>query len=243
MNGALLASVLGTSFLGSLHCVGMCGPLVGAYVEGEEAEGGAWLPHVAYHLGRLLTLLLAGAAFGAIGKGLDGLGGLAGFQRGVAWVAGGAMVVWGLVALIRGWHVDANLPGVSRLPIGRALSALARRPGRLGRAAGVGLLTPLLPCGWLALYAVTAAGTGEPAAGAAVMAAFWAGTVPALAGLGVALRTVLRSLRPRLPALGGAMLIALGVVTLVQRARLREGADPAAPASCGCHESGPAAAR
>lgn len=235
---ALLASVAAASLLGSLHCVAMCGPLVGAYVDDEQ--GSPWAGHLAYHLGRLATLLALGALAGALGQGVDALGGLAGFQRGVAWVAGASMVVWGAAALARGRRVEGNVPGLDRLPVGRALSALSRRPPRVGRAAAVGLLTPLLPCGWLALYAIPAAGTGDPLQGAAVLAAFWAGSVPALAGLGVALRGALRGLRPRLPALGGALLIALGVVTLVQRARAPLPASPGAAPACHDPNAGPA---
>ena len=53
-------------FLGSVHCLGMCGPLVLAYSlhikkQGEQgASGGIWFRkginhHLAFHAGRILT--------------------------------------------------------------------------------------------------------------------------------------------------------------------------------------------
>ena len=58
----------------------------------------------------------------------------------------------------------------------------------LPRALCVGLLTAFLPCGWLYLFASYAAGTGSPFWGAAFMAAFWLGSVPALVLAGAGAR-------------------------------------------------------
>jgi sulfite exporter TauE/SafE len=56
MNGSLIAGlVLGMA--GSLHCVGMCGPLVLMMPTG-------WLGTLIYHLGRTLTYALLGLLAG-----------------------------------------------------------------------------------------------------------------------------------------------------------------------------------
>lgn len=228
---ALLLGVFTVSFLGSLHCAGMCGPLVGAYVGAGDVGRGAWLAgHALYQLGRLLTLLVIGAVAGALGTGVDVLGQQAGLQRGVAVAAGALMVLWGARAIARGKVDLARLPGGSTRGLGGLVTRLLGRAGRaspLRRALALGALTPFLPCGWLWLHVVAAAGTGHPAAGAAVLAAFWAGNTPTLLGVGIGLQTALRGLRPRLPALSGALLIVLGAGLIVQRAAVRPPATPA----------------
>ena len=85
------------------------------------------------------------------------------------------------------------------------------------RAWLVGALTGLLPCGWLWAFVVSAAGTGSPAAGAAVMAVFWLGTVPAMTGMFALGGAVVSGLRWRMPVISACVLLALGVATLTVR--------------------------
>lgn len=85
------------------------------------------------------------------------------------------------------------------------------------RATIVGLLTALLPCGWLYLFALLAAGTGSAFAGASLMAAFWLGSVPALVSLVVSTRLLRSSLRRALPLAASVMLIVAGAYTAAGR--------------------------
>ncbi len=82
------------------------------------------------------------------------------------------------------------------------------------RAFVVGLLSALLPCGWLYAFVATAGATGSSWIGAAVMAAFWAGTLPVMAGVGFAAQRLLAPLRRRLPAVAATSLIVLGLLTI-----------------------------
>lgn len=211
MEGFFLG-VLAASFLGSLHCVGMCGALVGL-ANGRRASG-----HALYQGGRLFTLLALGALAGALGIGVDALGELAGLQRVVAVASGVFVIAWGLVGLVRGagWHVPA--PAVVTRTISRAFAALQAAPP-MGRALSIGLLTPLLPCGWLALFVITAAGTAHPGWGALTLATFWVGNLPALLGVGVGLRALSKRVSKRaLPVVSGVVLVLMGVLLLTQRA-------------------------
>ena len=92
--------LLWTAFLlrlvGSLHCAGMCGPLVLALpMTGGSGASGPW-GRVVYHIGRISTYALLGAVFGLLGETL----GLAGLQRWVSLGAGAAILI-GLVASSR----------------------------------------------------------------------------------------------------------------------------------------------
>ncbi len=69
MIGPDLGWAFALGLLGAGHCVGMCGPLVLAM----PAAGGRLSPQLRYHLGRITTYTVIGAALGGLGAGLTGL--------------------------------------------------------------------------------------------------------------------------------------------------------------------------
>jgi sulfite exporter TauE/SafE len=87
----------------------------------------------------------------------------------------------------------------------------------VARAATVGLLTTLLPCGWLYAFVITAAGTGSFIWGAVAMGAFWMGTLPMMAGIGLGAQTLAGPLRRHLPLATSVLLVAAGVWTIFGR--------------------------
>jgi sulfite exporter TauE/SafE len=64
-----------------------------------------------------------------------------------------------------------------------------------------------------------AGGTARPLAGAVVMLAFWAGTLPVMAGMGVAAQAALGPLRRRLPMFTAALLVVFGLLTVAGKFR------------------------
>jgi len=218
---ALLLTVVVASLVGSLHCVGMCGPFV-AFYSGADGSAGArrLLSHAAYSGGRLLTYAAFGLAAGAVGAALDVAGSLAGVQRIAGIVAGATMIMWGVLALLqlRGVRIFKHASGNGRIAhlFRRGFSLVSGKPP-LVRALVVGLLSGFLPCGWLWAFVVTAAGTGSALTGAAVMTAFWAGTVPALLAVGFGTQLVSAPLRRHVPALTAVLLVALGLVAILGR--------------------------
>jgi len=217
---SLLITVVAASVVGSLHCVGMCGPFV-AFYSGADSSGGArrLLSHGVYSGGRLLSYVILGLAAGAIGAALDLAGSLAGFQRIAAIGAGVVMIMWGVLALlqIKGVRLFRHTgSGPLARFVRRGFGAIGGKPP-LVRAAAVGLLSGLLPCGWLWAFLVTAAGTGSALGGAAVMTAFWLGTVPALVAVGLGAQLISGPLRRHIPAVTAVLLVALGVFAIVSR--------------------------
>jgi len=214
---ALLLAVLTASLLGSLHCAGMCGCFA-ALATGAPARG-TLAPLAAYHAGRLVTYILAGAAAGLAGRVLDLGGAHLGVTRVSALVAIALLAGMAVVAIARaaGRSVRAiRVPRGVRSLLARALAVCASWR-RVPRAGVVGLASALLPCGWLYAFLVTAAGTGSAPAGAATLAVFWIGTLPVLsaAGLGAGLFARLgRAGR----AVGIAALLVLGVASVGLRA-------------------------
>src|SRR3569623_2474516 len=91
-----LAGIVATSALGSVHCVAMCGPLIGL-------QGGARAVRLAaiHSSGRLLTYVAIGALACLAGNALDLSGKLGNVQRLATLAAGATIVGWGSFALVR----------------------------------------------------------------------------------------------------------------------------------------------
>jgi sulfite exporter TauE/SafE len=218
----ILLTVLVASLLGSVHCAGMCGGLVLFAVGADGKLRKQARLHIAYHAARGLAYTALGVAAGTIGAATDIGARLNGGVRASAIVAGGLMVALGIASLLQNLGV---LSTILRPP--KALQKTAERAHRrafglppVHRAAAVGFLTPLLPCGWLYAFVVVAAGTGSPLFGAAVMASFWMGTLPLMGLLGLGLNTLTGPLRQRLPAVTSVIVIALGVLTALGRVNI-----------------------
>jgi hypothetical protein len=215
---ALVGTILLSSLLGSPHCAAMCGGFACFYAA-EPGSRQHRLALLAYNCGRLASYVLLGALAGSLGAGVNATGRMAGAARPAAVLAGVLMVAWGSVTILRA--LGARLPrlsspGSSRGLLSGALQRMQRRPPVV-RAAGLGLLTTLLPCGWLYVFVATAGGTGSPWRGALVMAVFWLGTVPMMAGLGVAVQRLSGPLRQRLPVMTAAVLVVIGLLTAAGR--------------------------
>ncbi|HUO52090.1 MAG TPA: sulfite exporter TauE/SafE family protein [Gemmatimonadaceae bacterium] len=215
--------VLVASLLGSLHCAAMCGAFVCFYAEGGAGRLPAQgpVPHAAYNLGRLVSYVTLGAAAGAIGAMLDRAGALAGVSRLAAIVAGTLMVLWGVSTILA--TLGVRLPLAMPAPLrwmqrefGGAI-ARVREASPTVRAAVTGLLTTLLPCGWLYVFVATAGGTGSALGGALTMAFFWAGTVPMMLAIGLGAQRLFGPLRRRLPLVTAAAVVLLGLLSIAGR--------------------------
>lgn len=234
MDTVMVSSVLTASMLGSLHCVGMCGGLVTLYA-GQSLKAGQnlnpssaqrapeaipeWQLHLGYNLGRLTIYLTLGAVAGLIGAGLNLAGTLLSFQDTAARLAGAWMIVWGLHTLGRSVNLLPELPNPLRSLVKQTFPMyqwLGRHPG-IFSSFGTGLLSAVLPCGWLYLFVGAAAGAGSALEGAAVMGIFWAGTVPAMASLGLVVRRISGALRSKLPVAAALLLVCAGLYTITHK--------------------------
>lgn len=215
---ALLLSAFGAALLGSAHCAAMCGAMACASADVSAQPRERLRASSAYHVARLAAYLLLGALAGALGAGVDATLAMRGVIRPAALVAGIVLVAWGTLRALA--FTGVRVPrfaaaGFARSLVSPVLRGVAnRRP--VARAALLGAVAPLLPCGWLYAFVAPAASTGSATNGALVMAAFWAGTVPALAAVTLGLHRALGPARRFLPFATALALIAVGSLTVVR---------------------------
>jgi hypothetical protein len=198
---SLLIAAAAAGALGSLHCAGMCGPLVLAGV----ARGGQVRASLVgeYLVGRLTSYALVGAAMGYLGQHALCLLPV----EAVQWVAVGALAIFCLVRaaqLLRWWPAGPGVPAPLREAAAWVMSLVPRR------GLGLGLATGILPCGMLAPMWIASAGTGSAMRGAAVMAVFCIASAPGLLApaLAAAIRRRPLMLSPRVQAAAWALLAA-----------------------------------
>lgn len=215
----LVVGVLVASLLGSVHCAAMCGAFT--CLSARPGGGAQASSHVAYNVGRLMSYVTLGIVAGALGARVDLVGARGGMTHLATSVAGILMMIWaaGMFAVELGVRVPMTLaPAWAKRLLGSALVASRDRSART-RALLVGLLTTLLPCGWLYTFVIVAGGTGSAARGAIVMAAFWAGTVPMLVTVGAGAARLLGPFSRRLPLVSAALVLVLGVLSIVGKTR------------------------
>lgn len=215
----LAMGVLFASLLGSLHCVGMCGPFAIWATQG----GCSYRAIACYHLGRLTTYLSAGLIAGVVGSAISFGGDLAGMQLFAAKLAGGMLIFFGIARLLlllpmfQFKAVPSPKPSRITMLLQQAKPLVANQ-GPMARAYVGGLLTTWLPCGWLYLFVLVAAGTGDILLSLTVMTAFWVGTLPALTALTVGMRSLIPRVQRWLPVFASLLLIATGLYTATGRA-------------------------
>ena len=199
------AFILG--LVGSLHCAGMCGPLVLAMPTGRSTS--ATLPfvlgRVTYNLGRIATYSLLGGIFGLIGHTFA----LAGLQR---WVSLGVGIIV-LAVLVISTRKSLSGP-TSRIValVKRGLAPLLARQ-TFGSVFMLGALNGLLPCGL-----VYAACAGAVALGGVMsvqyMVAFGLGTVPMMLAIALAGKKLQFTLRLRFEKLIPISVFTIGVLLI-----------------------------
>jgi len=209
----------------SLHCVGMCGPMIVTYAV-KSARDDSWLssvvPNLAYQIARTLSYVLVGATLGAVGSAFD----LTGIRP---WV----LVLAGVFMIILGLGMTGKFPWAARLSprppkaLITALSNLRRRAVAEEHAGdstwatpvAFGLLTGLLPCAPLQGAQIAAAASGSAMAGAVGMFAFALGTMPLLLVFGTTASRIPFSWKHRLNMVLAVVVMLFGLA-FIDRAAL-----------------------
>lgn len=202
--------------LGGVHCLGMCGSIVGVFT-GQLPNTGSRLPfHLAYSTGRIGSYVVAGAIAGGIGQAGLLLRGVAPVQHLLFALSSLMLIALGLY-LAGVWGMVRHLEQIGS-GLWQRLQPLTRRVlpvNTVPRALALGALWGWLPCGMVYSVLVTALARGSAGQGALVMLAFGLGTLPNLLAIGMfweRCRSWVQSPRVRLVA--GLLVMGVGVYGL-----------------------------
>jgi len=168
----LSAFILG--LMGSLHCVGMCGPIAFMLPVDRTNNFKKGGQIALYHLGRLLAYGSIGLLFGLLGKGLY----VFGLQQKLSIGIGLVMIALALLPLGKWTHFNPAKP------VYRILSQLKSKLGKeLSKKTAdtfltIGFLNGFLPCGMVYMALFGAVAMGNAPQGGLYMVLFGLGTVP-----------------------------------------------------------------
>lgn len=215
------ALTLGTAFLigmlGSGHCVGMCGGILGALSmsaaperrRGNRPDLGLLL---GYNLGRICSYSLAGLLAGLLGSAFVH----ANLEMPLRLTAGLLLLALGLY-LTGIWQGLAHLEALGKRfwkrlqPLSRGLVPVRH----LHQAVLLGGIWGWLPCGLVYTALAWSATASSPLEGALTMFAFGLGTLPALIATGLFAEQLSRLVRNRAVRAGSGLLVmAFGAWTL-----------------------------
>jgi len=228
-----LFPVFVVGLLGSVHCAGMCGGIVGALslapprvrpgapviaLHAVDARPAART--LAYNAGRIASYATAGALAGGLAGGAARWSALPLLQE-AAYVAANLMLVALGLYLMDLWRGVARIEAGGRRLWQHVFPLLGRvgPPDTAGRMFVAGALWGWLPCAMVYSVLVTAMLSGSGGQGAAVMLAFGLGTLPMTMALGLAgarLRGWLQKSAVRLAC--GATVLGFGLLGLARAA-------------------------
>ncbi|MEW6057614.1 MAG: sulfite exporter TauE/SafE family protein [Bdellovibrionota bacterium] len=199
-------AVITASLLGSAHCVSMCGGLVMVAARDKFALG-------FYHLGRLLGYCALGAFSGFMGSALLGSSSLRALSIFSSILLGCTFIFLGLrILLKRPLHI--KLPSALSSSHAYLLNKASAKRGTNVGSFSLGILTALLPCGWLFTFVLAGIASQSAVSGALVLLLFWLGTLPALTLSSLLIKKVFQPIGRSVPGLSGLILIAVGLFSV-----------------------------
>ena len=181
-----IISIITIAFLGSFgHCVGMCGGIVIAYsstkIKSDWTKKIQAIAHLLYSFGRVTTYTILGALFGLVG----GVVTFDNLTSGIfLLITGFMMVLVGLSLMGKIRFLTILEHSCSKSPLYQSTFKSLLGSQSLFSFYLLGMLNGLLPCGFVYVFAITAASTGSALWGAFVMLIFGLSTIPALFSLG-----------------------------------------------------------
>ena len=170
----MLFSAFIFGLLGSLHCVGMCGPIA-FMLPVDRSNSLKKVSQIAiYHIGRLLAYSLIGLFFGLLGKSFY----LFGIQQQLSIFIGVIMIVIVLLP-----HKTIGKYNLSK-PLYRIISKVKSSLGKALKKKTadtfltIGFLNGFLPCGLVYMAVFGSIATGSLIEGSLYMILFGLGTIP-----------------------------------------------------------------
>jgi sulfite exporter TauE/SafE len=204
-------------FVGSLHCVGMCGPIA-MLVQGR-GRGSFVLNRLLYNIGRTVTYAAMGFAVGWLGK----LFNWSGYQNMVS-IAAGILI---LIAL--------TIPAVQARffpAIGILVSSLKHRFAKYIRSTkpqanlALGILNGFLPCGLVYSALTLALVQATVWDSTRVMIFFGLGTIPALIGVVYSADKIIRLFPSAVRYAQTTLLVITAVIMIWRGIAIESGLDP-----------------
>jgi sulfite exporter TauE/SafE len=212
MTNAFIGLTLG--FMGSIHCIGMCGPIALAL---PVRTYNSWIraaKYFTYNIGRVTTYAMMGLIFGMVGKGFAYVG----LQQ-ILSIGIGVLIVLSILL----WYIPSTI-GIGNGLKSKVYTIFKSQFQHFFKKAdyaslySLGVLNGLLPCGMLYIALLATVTLSSAFEGAIFMAAFGMGTLPMMFMIpylsniiGNSYKNIYQKIAPVITLAVGVMLIYRGI--------------------------------
>ncbi len=253
---AIYSSLLVAGLAASLHCIGMCGPILLGFAEvfnrtsltinGQSATHDCGAQHrhslawdfACYHVGRIWTYAMLGLGAGLLGQGIRGSSTYVGMQFPLAIAVSVTVIVSGvaLLGVLPFGKVDAWLTGCGAggLTGKKWLVKLTHHRGWIARLL-LGVVMGLLPCGMVYAVLLVVAAMPTPLHSAVGMVVFGLGTLPSLTGVLLTSRLIPSRYRAYGSRLAAVSIIMAGAWMMTRTLIVSPASDGDAGKHTACH--------
>jgi sulfite exporter TauE/SafE len=197
---------------GSLHCVGMCGPLSLALPTYHLSKTKKFISLLVYQFGRIITYSIIGLLFGLAGSRIY----IAGYQRWFSIAMGILIITLALLYFIQKKTIHLSfLNRFYHSVQGLIIRLLKSATGMIGFLL-MGMANGLLPCGMV--YIALAATLSLPQISQSIifMAMFGAGTLPAMMLVGYAGQLIKPGVRQSIQKAVPVFITLMGVILILR---------------------------
>lgn len=202
-------------FIGSAHCIGMCGGIATLVV--TSASPSRWHALLEYQVGRISVYVLLGTGAGVFAAVFDWTSSLLDAQRVLSTLAGLMVVLMGLH--IAGWIPDPLKRITPLWARWTRIQSILRGPKRVSnrwRSVLIGIGNGFLPCGMVYGALALAVVAGNIGLAVMTMLAFGLGTVPAMFFAPALMRMLIVRWRQHAVSVVAVLMISVGVVTILR---------------------------
>jgi sulfite exporter TauE/SafE len=205
-------TALTIGLVGSLHCIGMCGPIAVALPLGKKGWGYRVFGGITYNIGRIISYAILGAVFGLLGQGIE----MAGLQKWASILIGAVMVLSVLFpALFKGKvKFEQMFFGYAGKMIGkfRKLFTISSIPSLFT----IGILNGFLPCGLVYVAIAGAINTNSFYDGIFFMILFGLGTLPVMLAIPLLGNMIGQKVRRKFSGVLNAFIVILGLLFILR---------------------------
>ena len=176
----MLLSLMITGFTigaaGSLHCVGMCGPLSLALPVHHLSKTRKFLSLLLYQFGRIITYSLLGLIFGLAGRRIY----LSGYQQGFSIILGIIVLVFAVMYFIQKHSIHLSFLKGFYLFTQKVITKLLGSKANPSNFLMIGMANGLLPCGMIYIAIAATLSLTQVTHSVLFMIMFGLGTLPAM---------------------------------------------------------------
>lgn len=207
-----LITALTIGLVGSLHCIGMCGPIAISIPLHKQnwflkISGG-----ILYNSGRIITYGVLGAIFGLLGRGIK----VAGLQQWASILIGVIMILSVIFPLV--FKEKISIEKIFTGYAGRLIGSFRKlfMNQSLPSLFFIGLMNGLLPCGLVYMAIAGALNTNDVVMGVAFMVMFGIGTTPALLIVSLVGNVISIGFRNKVKRLIPVFIVILGLLFILR---------------------------